>query len=88
MRDRVIKLWAEIFKVIGFGFFIGFIIGGFIGLQFIGSAEIATQIIAAFLSYAPAGGIIGATLAGCVILFVIGHAALKMNKAKRSQNNG
>ena len=80
MRDTVIKLWIEISKVIGIGFLSGFITAGFVGIQLLESVGTTIQTIVAFLSYAPAGGIIGATLAGCVILFVMGHAALAMNK--------
>ena len=88
MRDSIKKLWTEIFKVVGFGFFIGFIMGGVVGLQMIGSTELIMQTILVVLSYASSGGSIGAGFAGCVVIVVAGCTAVTVNKENKEKNNG
>lgn len=68
--------------VIGIGCLCGVYTGGLFGVVLFGPAETLIQGIAAFLVYAPSGGIIGACIGGLTVLYVTYCAAMNSKESE------
>ena len=75
------KFIKAIFIVIGIGCLYGIMIGGLLGLAFLSPMESPMYAIAAFLIYAPTGGIIGSFIGGLTVLYVTYCAAMNANES-------